>query len=202
VWRKDLTPTKYKFGSTQVAIDGKSDAGKALAAARDCISKNDLMPTGFGGDQTSGLETEPHVTVRYGIKGGSLSGIKQFIESQVPFEATLGKTTSFPPSEHSDGAAPIIAPVEAPELHRIEAEMDKHGEFAPRSFPKYKPHATVAYVKPEKASRYTGMSVTDGKKFTVDSISITDRNGDETEVPLKGKKRGLLAMSKASRGNG
>jgi 2'-5' RNA ligase len=125
--------------------------------------------------------------VRYGIKGGDTDRIRKFIESQTPFEATLGKTTSFPPSEHSDGAAPIIVPVEAPKLHQLEKELDEHGDFAERSFPDYRPHATVAYVKPDKAKRYIGMSITEGRKFTIDTIAITDQNGNETPVRLKGK---------------
>jgi GGDEF domain-containing protein/2'-5' RNA ligase len=179
--------TKYKFGSTQANIPAGSDASKALGAARERISKDDLMPTGFGGNQTTGLEDDPHVTVRYGIKSDDTTKIKEYLERQAPFEATLGKTSKFPASKHSDGAAPIIAPIDAPELHRIEKELDSHGDFEERSFPEYKPHATVAYVKPEAADKYVGMDVTDGKKFRVDRIAISDKNGDHQEVELKGK---------------
>jgi hypothetical protein len=113
--------------------------------------------------------------------------VRQYLSSLEPFEATLGKTDKFPPSEHSDGAAVIHAPVNAPELHAINKEIEKHGDFAEPSFGEYKPHATVAYVKPEVADRYVGMSATAGKKFTVNSIAITDSQGKQTEVPLEGK---------------
>lgn len=177
---------KYKFGSTQTNIPKDSEAAQALATARGKIDKADLMSTDHGGDG-QGLEEEPHVTVRYGIKGEDTAKLRKFIESQEPFDAKLGKTSSFPATEHSDGAAPIIAPVEAPELHRIEAEMDKHGDFADRSFPEYKPHATLGYVKPEAAEKYTGDTTTEGKRFRVNSIAITDRNGNATEIPLRGR---------------
>jgi 2'-5' RNA ligase superfamily len=194
---------QFKFGSTQTNIPADSPAAKALAAARDRISKSDLMPSGMGGNQT-GLETEPHVTVRYGIQGDDTAGIKAFLAQQAPFEASLGKTGKFPPSEHSDGAAVIIAPIEAPELHRINAELEKHGDFAEPSFPEYKPHATIAYVKPESADRYTGMTVTDGKKFRVDSIAISDRNGNQEVVKLEGAaaapKKRLTALQKKAAG--
>lgn len=172
---------KYKFGNTQASIEEGSEAGKALNEARAAIPEEHLMGDGrdVGGN---------HVTVRYGIKGEDNEGIRKYIESQAPFEATLGATSTFPPSEHSDNAVPVIAPVEAPELHRINAEIEKHGEFTEPSFPEYKPHATVAYVKPEVADQYKGNKATEGKKFKVSSIAITDRNGNETEVPLKGKR--------------
>ena len=174
---------KYKFGNTQANIPAGSEASKALDAARARISDADLA--GKGKDQGDGGN---HVTVRYGIKGEDTAGIKKFLSEQKPFEATLGKTEKFPVSEHSEGAAPIIAPIEAPELHRLNAELEKHGEFSEPSFKEYKPHATIAYVDPAKADRYVGMDVTHGKKFTVDEVAITDKQGEQEVVKLEGKK--------------
>jgi hypothetical protein len=174
---KEVEP-KFKHGNTQADIPPGSDAGKALARMRKAILPEDLAGEGMVNDS--------HITVRYGIDGGDTAGIRAYLEKQAPFEATLGKTQAFPPSEHSDGAAPIVVPVESADLRRMEKEIDKHGNFVERSFPEYKPHATLAYVKPEEAHRYTGMTETGGQKFTVKSISITDRNGNSEEVQLKG----------------
>lgn len=176
--------TKYKFGSTQANIPADSEAAKALKSAQRKIAPEDRA--GDVNDAKGGIVAQHHVTVRYGIQGDDVEGIKSYIASQPAFEATLGKTASFPATEHSDGAAPIIAPIDSPDLRRMEAELDKHGDFKERSFPDYKPHATLGYVKPDSAKKYTGMPETDGKKFTVQSISISDRNGNLTEVPLKG----------------
>jgi 2'-5' RNA ligase len=178
--------TKYKFGSTQANIPPGSEAGAALKAARAKIDPEDLMASSNTSDG-GGLENEPHVTVRYGIEGDDHAGIRRYLAAQKPFTAKLGKTSSFPVSEHSDGAAPIVAPVESDDLRRIESELDQHGNFAERSFPEYKPHATVAYVKPEKAAKYTGMADTEGKRFTVNSISIAKRDGSQTRVRLEGR---------------
>jgi 2'-5' RNA ligase len=170
---------KFKHGSTQATIPDHSEAAKALEMARQRISPSDVAGKGtdIGGN---------HLTVRYGIKGDDVEGVRKYLSSLEPFEATLGKTAKFPPSEHSDGAAVIHAPVEAPQLHKINKEIEKHGDFTEPSFD-YTPHATVAYVKPEVADRYVGMSATDGKKFPVNSIAITDRNGKQEEVKLAGK---------------
>ncbi len=145
---------KYKHGSTQAAIPKGSHASFGLDLARRRIDYRDVAGDGkeVGGD---------HVTVKYGIKGDDVEGIKKYLASLAPFDATLGKTEKFPPTEHSDGAAVIHAPVISPELERINREIEKHGEFAPSNFPDYRPHATVAYVKPEKADKYVGMKVTD-----------------------------------------
>jgi len=171
----------YKHRSTQANIPDDSEAGQALTAARSRISDSDLAGKGKDIDGN-------HVTVRYGLKEGSnIDAVREFLSQQAPFEASLGPTDKFPPSQSSDGAAVIMAPIEADELHRLNAEIEKHGDFAPSNFPEYKPHATVAYVQPDKASRYVGMNVTQGKKFTVDQIAITDREGKQEMVKLGGK---------------
>ena len=175
---KEEQPTKYKYGNTQAPIAQDSEAAKALTAAKQAIDPADLAG--------NGLENDPHITIRYGIDGEDTEGIKKYLESQPPFEATLGKTESFKPSEHSEGAAPIIAPVNAPDLHRMEQELDQHGNFIDRSFPDYRPHATIAYVRPEAAQKYVGNTATEGKKFTVNSVDITKKDGTTETVQLKG----------------
>lgn len=180
---------KYKFGNTQANIPAGSEAHGALESARARISNSDLAGEGKDVDGN-------HVTVRYGIKGEDVEGVKKYLASLAPFEASLGKTEKFPPTEHSEGAAVIHAPIEAPELHKINSELEKHGDFTEPSFRAYQPHATVAYVKPEKADRYVGMSVTDGKKFPVNEIQISDRFGNQQSVKLEGKKPGLLERAK------
>lgn len=173
-------PAKYKYGNTQADVPRGSEAAVALNAARSKIDKADL--TGDGKDIGAN-----HVTVRYGINGEDVSGIKRFLSQQEPFQATLGKTDKFPPSKSSDGAAPIIAPIDAPELHRLNKELEGHGVFIPPTFSEYRPHATVAYVKPEAADKYVGMDDTEGKKFTIDRVTISHRDGTQEVVKFGSK---------------
>lgn len=168
---------KYKSGTTQANLPSGSDAAMAIQQAQQSIPDEHLA--GDGKD----IDT-PHVTVRYGVRGNKLDGLRSYLRKQAPFDATLGKTSIFPPSESSDGAAVIKADVHSPELHRMNAEIAKHGDFAPSSFPDYKPHVTVAYVKPEHVSKHVGNTVTEGKKFRISSVHIGDRDGNKEEVPL------------------
>ena len=71
----------------------------------------------------------------------------------------------------------------------MEKELDQHGTFVERSFPEYKPHATLAYVKPETARMYTGNPVTNGKKFLVKSVSISKKDGSIRRSPTQGTGR-------------
>jgi diguanylate cyclase (GGDEF)-like protein len=177
--------TKFKFGNTQADIPADSEAARAIEAIQKRIDPADLAGDVNGTD--GGMETQHHITVRYGIKGEDTAGIRAYLEQQKPFEARLGVTAAFPASEHSDGAVPIIVPVESINLRDIEKELDKHGDFKERSFPEYKPHATVAYVKPEAAQKYVGLPAANGKTFTVTHISITGRDGEAESIQLKGK---------------
>lgn len=176
----DEPKKRYKFGSTQVNLPEGSPAQVAITAMQDSIPDSALAGDGKDTD-------DPHVTIRYGLKTKLTPKLRKFIESQPPFEAKLGSTTSFPPSKHSDGAAPIVAPVVSDELHRLNKEIEGHGDFEPSSFPDYKPHITVAYVKPEVAKFYEGMKGAEGKIFPIDSIMVSDQDGDKIEIALKGE---------------
>ncbi len=174
---------KYKLGNTQIDIDPDSPAGKALEAVRAKISDDDLAGKGedVGGS---------HVTVRYGIEDESdPEKTREFLRQQAPFTITLGATAIFPPSPSSEGAAVVMAPVESPELERLHAEIKKHATFAPSNFPDYRPHGTVAYVKPAAAKKYAGLTGTTGKQYRVDAICLTFRDGTEDAVKLAGTAR-------------
>jgi 2'-5' RNA ligase len=179
-FEKRNAETEYKFGSTHANIPKDSEAHRAIRGAQAMVDNADLMGDGKDID-------DPHVTVRYGLQGDDTNGIRKYLNGQAPFTAKLGKTHAFPPSKHSDGASPIVAHVESDDLHRMNGEIEKHGDFKKSDFPDYKPHVTIAYVKPETAHKYTGMDITHGKKFDVHSIAISNRDGEKQEVPLQGK---------------
>lgn len=171
-------PPVFKYGNTQAAVPKDSEAHSGITALQGKVAAADLAG--------QGKEDDPHVTVRYGIDSDDVAGITKYLEGLAPFEVKLGKTEVFPPSESSDGAAVVMAPVESPELHQINDEIAKHGTFTEPSFKEYKPHVTVAYVKPDAAGKYQGMTDAEGKGFRIDSVDISDRAGNKTTVKLRG----------------
>ncbi len=189
LYQSEASAPRFEYSSTQHDIPEDSEAGKALAQMRERIDPKDLVPTGYGGNE-HGLEDDPHVTVRFGLRGEDHDEMVAYLERQKPFEAKLGKVTAFPPGPMSNGGAPLISEVISPELHRINGEIGIHGDFAAPSFPDYKPHATIGYVKPEAVSKYVETeengSATAGKTFKVDRIAISDRNGNKQVIKLKG----------------
>jgi hypothetical protein len=173
--------TRYQYGNSQANIPAGSAAATALDNFRAQIPDQHLA--GDGKDIGAGGN---HVTVRYGIQGDDTAGIRKFIESQPPFMARLGETDVFPPTENSKGAAVVHARVESPELTRLNDEIQQHGDFKESNFKDYKPHATIAYIDPSQAEAYKGRTDLKGAEFPVNSIAISDRNGNQTDVPLRG----------------
>ena len=168
---------EHKFGNTQIHIDPTSSAAATLNTARAAIKDADVM-----GD---GKDVDPnHVTVRYGLLNEDLNELRAFLAAQAPFEARVIGIELFPASEHSDGAVPVVARIASPELRALEQEIGKHAEFKEKSFPKYKPHCTLAYCKPEAAEKYADLYV-DGS-FMVFGITISHKSGKQEFVPLGG----------------
>jgi len=62
----------------------------------------------------TGRETEPHLTVKYGVNEDE-SGLRSVLAEHQPFDATLGKLKVVPPSANSDNAAPVVVS-ETPDL--------------------------------------------------------------------------------------
>lgn len=180
-WRQlleaKLEESLHKFGSTQVNIPSDSDAAKALEYLRRKVTKSDLA----GDGKEIGHN---HITVRYGLKSDNVDGIKKYLGSVAPFTVTLGTTIKFKPSEHSDGAAVIVVPVESRKLREVHDALDQHGSFIEPTFKKYRPHVTVAYVKPEVADKYVGLDSARGTELLVASVAISDKEGKVTEVQL------------------
>ena len=153
---------KYKYGCVMIAIPEESQAGQALRKMRESINPNDL--------RAKGLETEPHVTLRYGFLG-DVSPIREYLKSQRPITVKFGKTFAFEPSEGSEYTA-VCVHVYSPDLERMNAEIGKFGTWKEPDFT-YNPHATLAYVDPVSAAAYVGMADADGFELTISNATIS-----------------------------
>lgn len=164
---------KFKFSSTQVNLsedmqENIVDLGMHLIAESDVDGK--------------GRELFPHITCKYGVSYDP-EALQALLSDMPPFQVTLGPTGAFEPTVQSDNAAPIIVEVKSPELENLHNMIGavigiKSDDFS------YRPHLTLAYVKPEAAQQYVGLLDFDGLHIAVNSIALTDTKGVAVEIPL------------------
>lgn len=167
--------TKYKFGSTQVNLPSELSAD-VLAMGKK-IPDADLAP--------DGRETDPHITVKYGLHGDNADELRTLLADEKPITVRLGKTSSFKGVEGGTADA-VIAEADSPDLHRLNKKI---ADALPHTdtYPDYKPHATIAYVKPGLGEKYAGRNDLQGKTATIDRIVFSSKSGEQVEIPLRGQ---------------
>jgi N12 class adenine-specific DNA methylase/2'-5' RNA ligase len=139
-----------------------------------------------------GRETNPHVTVLYGLHGEEPEAVKKLLANQGPITVTIGKASVFPPSGPGKPAV-VKLDVDSPELHRLNGIISTLEHT--NTHPEYHPHITLAYVKPEAVDgfMFKGLEGAEvdtpltGQKITLNSIAFSDKAGKQTEIPLTGK---------------
>jgi 2'-5' RNA ligase len=168
----------FLFGTIHAILPESSPAARVLARLRNQIAEEDLAGRG--------LDTGPiHITLRYGIQGEDVSAIENLLAAHHPICATLGATSSFPPSQAIPGVAVIFAKIACPELHVLNQRLGETTHFIDTAHP-YEPHVTIAYVRPETAHKYVGNSITAGHTFVISEVVIRNQSKDETIVTLAG----------------
>lgn len=175
---------RTKYGTVQAELPEDSDAHEAITDVRVEIDPSDL--------DGKGLRIGPtHITVRYGIKSENTASIEAFLSMQPPMEAQLAATSFFPPSESSDNAAVIIAPVVCFGLFEINERLGDLGNrtdgryFTEPDF-EYTPHCTIAYVKAEAAEKYVGIEATAGQTFTIREVVVVTPSNERKIITLNG----------------
>lgn len=171
----------------------KGLADRIVAWGNQQIPNESLYLDDKGG---CGREEEPHVTVLYGLQDAiPPQEFLDIVGSTNPFEITLEPITLFR-NEKYDVVKMSVSSPELRELNRRVREGCKHVE----SYPDYKPHITLAYVKPGTCDRLEGTSPFDDSvkmgqtsifkdgKFTADKVVFSSFAGVKKPYDFKGCK--------------
>lgn len=167
----------HEFASTQVNLSGP---------VADKVKQESLrIPDSVLAED--GRESQPHVTVKYGLHDDSpaaIEKIREVLSREQPVRARLGETSIFPAKDAS-GSDVVKVDVESPDLHRINkaiADALPHTD----THPTYQPHVTLAYVKPGEGTKFAGNKALDGQEIALDHISFSKRDGSQVDIPLGG----------------
>lgn len=164
---------RREFSSTQVNLP--ADVGKRVLDAGAKISDEDLID--------KGRETEPHVTVKFGLHTNNVDDVRKVLANEPPIRVKLGKTSIFKQPDFDV----VKADVDSPDLHALNAKLAKALPNT-ETHPEYKPHVTLAYVKPGAGEKYVGMNDLEGTEIVLDKLDFSDQDRNHTEIPLTGKR--------------
>lgn len=160
----------HKFASTQVQFHKQAaDAMKEFAARiPDEILAED------------GREDDPHITVKYGIHSDDPKPIAKLLQHAPPIKAVLGTLDYF----DTDEADVLIIPVDSPDLHLLNTLISNSVKVTD-TYPEYKPHATLAYLKKGYGEAFRGNTAFEGKTALFDSVTFATAGGQRTVLPLR-----------------
>lgn len=127
-----------------------------------------------------GIEHNPHVTVLYGFHSFVLPNeVIEILREFSPPKATFGNIGIF--DSHPDFDVVMIT-VESEDLSKMNVALAKLSHED--SFPTYRPHVTLSYVKKGSAKKYEGMSIDFPTELLLTDAIYTMPNGQKINFEL------------------
>lgn len=150
--------------------------------AQGLIELDDLTSVeGYGNSVSDGLETDPHITVLYGLLDSDPFAVSGLLEREWgrPVEIVFGKTMVFDVEDYDVVVIEIISE-DLKALH----ELIKDNLPNEQTYD-YQPHFTLAYVKSGAGTKYDNLELdVTGNKVIIDEVVFSNTEGDFTEISL------------------
>jgi 2'-5' RNA ligase len=129
-----------------------------------------------------GRESNPHVTVLYGLTVDDPQKVAQQVKGQGPLTLGFGALSVFGSAETGGDYEVLKVDVMGASLHELHNKLKAlpHEE----THPEYQPHATVAYLLPGRAEKYTGASGLAGQRVRVKDLVFAGADGQKTTIVL------------------
>ena len=128
-----------------------------------------------------GREAEPHITVKYGIaENVPPEKLRRALAGFGPVTVRLGKTSLF----RNDDADVVKIDIDSADLHRLSALIGKIIATPGNTHPDYRPHATIAYVKPGFGVAHDGDHTLSGQVLMSDTLVFSGKDGRRHPIPL------------------
>ena len=170
---------KFSKAATQFDMPAPIRAQALLYASR--IDPADLY-TPPDDWSSSAIETDTHVTIKYGIRPDMLPVVSRIAAETIPMVLRFGPVTLFTENPEFDV---VKVEVESNELRSLNGRLAAL-PGSDNSRPFYNPHLTIAYVRKGAGSKYIGAGPLTGQSVTVNQLTFSDPDGNKTAVPLQG----------------
>ena len=170
---------RKEVSSTQVEIP--KGAEKPFIDFANSIPKDELYEKHDEGDPNHyGAETEPHVTVLYGLKTSDPSEVERLVKGFGKIELKFGKTSLFKSKPEYEV---LKVDVISEDLHRLNKLLNDNFDVE-TDHPIYHPHLTIAYVKPGEGEKYVGDDRFEGETVTINTLTFSDSDWKHTPISL------------------
>ena len=140
----------------------------------------------------SGIETDTHITVIYGITENDPGAVQACLDSiPVGVFFTVGNTIIF----QEDDYDVVVLEIDSPELDALHQAI-KESVPNEQTYDTYVPHITLAYVKRGTGMMYAGQPIlpgqVSGEVFARDAAMFSDFDGNMTKLLFPSNKNGTL----------
>lgn len=132
-----------------------------------------------------GREDNPHITVKFGLHTNDPDDVRTAIGGEAPVAIQFGKASFFSATEYDV----VKIEIESKALHRLNAKISDALQCTD-THPEYKPHCTIAYVKPGLGEHYAAkLNDMQGRVAVFDRIVFSDKSREWISIPLTGSAR-------------
>lgn len=183
----------FEYGAVTLPIQNK----KLWVSMLPPIDPNDLYIN--PGESMYGYEDSPHLTVLYGLHPDKVKTLeiedflqKQAYESYQEVKGIQVWLTGISAFEADKGKAYEVLKFDvlSPGLVQLNARMKKRFDYT-NNYPKYSPHATIAFLKKGTAKKYTtSFDSPDFVKLHLTEAQYSDGRGNKTLIKFDNNSNG------------
>ena len=164
---------EYEYHSTQINVDQRIP----LIRLQKRIKKNNVYY-----ENDVGLEDECHVTALYGLeKENDYFRLRKKLENFGSFSIKLGPVSSF--RYESNPYDVLFFEIDSPRLHDLHWYIRENFSNV-YSYPEYKPHMTIGYIKKGTHKELEGKHPFMGMEVYVNKICWSHKDGYYLDLPL------------------
>lgn len=127
-----------------------------------------------------GYESEPHVTVKYGIHDIEPDRLNSIVSGCGTINLTFGNVTKFDVNPDFDV---LKIDVSCPELFALNKLISESMECTD-TYPEYHPHVTLAYIKKGACSELINNPFFNKLNDTLNEMQFASRNGEDYWIDL------------------
>jgi len=141
-------------------------AKKVIAWGKENIKDENL----YTEEDSQGREDHIHTTVCYGIEPKvGFDEIKEKCDLK-PLKVSLDKVSKFDNNEDYDV---IKIDVKGEDLHKLHKQIEKEIGCPGNTYPEYKPHLTIAFVKKDSCNDLIGSDPFEGEEFELNGYDYS-----------------------------